>query len=159
MSDNGLLGCQSQGGGEVKKEEQSKNERAGLLCGYRKPGLAVMFPRELGYVCPVCGLDTLEGWELLEWSEYHGLLWCPKCNIDIPSCLCVKYAPFSFDDKELTQKEKIQRATDIYLQCIADSLKLYLFEELVKKDKFADVTEEKLKEKLDEIRGGEKRED
>ena len=92
--------------------------------GLRAVGIAIDFPGELGYACPVCGLDTLEGWTLLEWSEYHGFLWCPKCNLDIPSCLCVKrQSHYPGDGSELPPKEHIVKATEIFLQCVEDAMR------------------------------------
>jgi hypothetical protein len=108
----------------MEQSEQSKNERAGQLMGKRKPGLTLDFPSELGYACPICGWETLDGWVLLEWSEYHGFLWCPKCNIDIPSCLCVKrQSHYPGDGTEYSPRERIEKATEIFLQCVEDALR------------------------------------
>jgi hypothetical protein len=45
----------------------------------------VDYPCELGYQCPIC---KIERDELLNWSEYNYCLRCPRCELDIPSCLC-----------------------------------------------------------------------
>ena len=53
--------------------------------GLRDIGDAIPFdfPEGLDFECPICG--CIEG---LDWSEYHALIWCPKCNKDYPSCFC-----------------------------------------------------------------------
>lgn len=44
------------------------------------------YPCELGYRCPV----HLTDWdESLEWSEWAGHIWCPICDRDWPSVMCV----------------------------------------------------------------------
>lgn len=98
----------------------SKNHRANLLCGQRPPGSSIITPHELGYACPLCGADDEVN---LDWSEYNYFLWCKQCNLDIPSCLCVKYYEPKLIDDEMTDKQKIERATEIFLDCIEGVLK------------------------------------
>lgn len=65
----------------------STNARAERVMGRRAPGIAFDCPCELGYACPVCKI----AWdEELTWSEYRSFLWCPRCNFDYPSALCVR---------------------------------------------------------------------
>lgn len=102
----------------------SKNDRAKQLVGYRnqgRPGAnALFFPAELGYACPICGLKD---YDILEWSEYAGFIWCPNCNLDIPSCLCVKYPEPNTGLKPLSKKKAIIRATNIYLDSLESALR------------------------------------
>ena len=64
----------------------SKNERAKQIVGLRiDEGLALDFPWELGFKCPVCGEDG----EKLHWSEYETFIWCMTCDKDYPSVLCM----------------------------------------------------------------------
>ncbi len=44
-----------------------------------------------------------------------------KCNLDIPSCLCVKYTEPDVDNKLLTKAEKIKKATKIFLNCLEEN--------------------------------------
>lgn len=95
----------------------STNERAEKLMGRRlreaqesgdEPApIAIDYPVELGYQCPIhkrtmadaerVTLHVREGQivtdpdvpGLLEWSEYNCFLWCPECDRDWPSALCV----------------------------------------------------------------------
>lgn len=93
----------------------SKNEQAKKVVGIRSPGTPVFMPCELGYACPLCG----EEGEALNFSEYYSFMYCENCNIDIPSCLCVKYAEPKFQNATpLTKKEMVLRATEIYLKSI-----------------------------------------
>lgn len=55
-----------------------ENEKRGVV--------AIDFPCELGYRCPVCNFKNDEQ---LVWSEYASFLWCERCNFDYPSALCV----------------------------------------------------------------------
>lgn len=76
----------------------------------RSSGLAVFLPDELGYACPLCGAcDEIA----LTWSEYLGFLWCYKCQLDIPSALCVKYVCPKLDNTELSEEQKIMQAIKI----------------------------------------------
>jgi hypothetical protein len=73
-------------GEEPVTDTTSKNERAGKLFGMRPSGIPIDCPCELGYQCPKCRIV----WdETLEWSEYNSFLWCPRCDFDYPSALCV----------------------------------------------------------------------
>lgn len=76
----------------------SVNERADDLLGRRltpeeeRSGvLAIDFPAELGYQCPIHKrtLRDEARHDPLQWSEYSGFLWCPECDRDWPSALCV----------------------------------------------------------------------
>jgi hypothetical protein len=69
----------------------SLNERAGQIMGFRRAGIPIDQPCELGYHCPVCVYvltddDPFD--ERLSWSEYNGFLWCEVCNKDYPSAFC-----------------------------------------------------------------------
>lgn len=101
----------------MKKEEHSKNERAEMLCGSRGPGTPLFAPGELGYACPICGCSG----DCLRWSEYKSFLWCGRCNLDIPSCLCVKFYEPKLSSKAMTQKERIAKATKLFLDCIEEA--------------------------------------
>jgi hypothetical protein len=98
----------------------SKNERAKKLCGLRPHGNPLFLPDELGYACPLCGASDEVN---LHFSEYQFMLWCKKCNLDIPSCLCVKYPEPNLDHSELSPELKIARATEIFLDCLDQVLK------------------------------------
>lgn len=64
-------------------DQHSTNDRAKELMGKRPTNcIPINQPIELCYHCPIC----LNQW--IDWSEYNGFLWCPSCDIDIPSCLC-----------------------------------------------------------------------
>ena len=47
-------------------------------------GLALFWPMELGWVCPV----NEDHW--LEWSEFKDHVWCVACEIDYFTMLCPK---------------------------------------------------------------------
>jgi len=104
----------------MQNNEISKNPEAKRICGMRgegkKKGTPLFFPCELGYVCPICG----ECGEFLDFSEYNTFLWCRKCNIDIPSCLCKKYPSPKIGKFKMTKRQTIQLATEIYLQSVED---------------------------------------
>ena len=104
---------------KLKKEEQSKNGRAERVCGLRKKGTPLFLPDELGYACPICGCSDEVN---LHWSEYNFFLWCEKCNLDIPSCLCVKYFAPSSDGKVMSPNERIEEATKIFLNCLENAI-------------------------------------
>lgn len=79
----------------------SKNKLAKAICGTRPTsGVSIDFPDDFGYVCPKCGNS-------LEWSEYNTFCWCPTCNLDVPTCLCMP---------------ELDKATNIYLNSV-NSLK------------------------------------
>ena len=100
---------------QVKKhmeKEISKNERAEKLLGKRPQGQPIDYPCELGYKCPVCKYELITDGnydERLQWSEYTTFLYCYTCNKDYPSVLCMP---------------DIDRAIDIYLDCIEASMRL-----------------------------------
>ena len=97
------------------KKNYSKNERAKDLCGSRREGQPLFLPHELGYACPICGSsDEIN----LHWSEYEFFLWCKKCNLDIPSVLCVKYYEPKLSEDIMADEEQIKKATKIFLDCI-----------------------------------------
>lgn len=96
----------------------SKNERANEILGMRQPesGSNPLFePIELGYRCPICNLNV-------KFSEYACMMWCPKCDLDIPSCLCkFTYEPnLSLDPLE--GKELIIEQMRIFLDSVRDSI-------------------------------------
>lgn len=72
---------------EVASSVYSTNEKAEQVMGRRRTDVVFFdYPCELGYRCPVCAVQ----WdEALEWSEYRGFIWCPRCDRDYPSCFCV----------------------------------------------------------------------
>ena len=98
-----------------KVEECAKNKRAEELCGMRDTGTPVFLPHELGYACPICGSSDEVN---LHWSEYASFLWCKKCNIDIPSCLCVKYYEPRLSENVMSVKEQIEKATKRFLDSV-----------------------------------------
>jgi hypothetical protein len=105
-------------------EKVSKNQKALELLGYRNeghPGANALFgPAELGYACPICGLKN---YDRLDWSEYAGFIWCPDCNLDIPSCLCVKYAEPRFSGaRPMSKKRMIIRATETFLSTLESAI-------------------------------------
>ena len=99
-------------------EKYSKNKIAERICGKRPHGTPVFAPHELGYACPICGAsDEID----LQWSEYNCFVWCKKCNLDIPSCLCKKYSQPKLSDKPLTKKERLRENTRVFLKCMEDA--------------------------------------
>ena len=95
----------------------SKNKRAEELMGLRSKGQPIDLPCELGYNCPICHnhckqCDDGEGLhdETLEFSEYNDFMWCPKCNIDIPSFMCLRAVNI----------ELVKTYTERYLNAIND---------------------------------------
>jgi hypothetical protein len=101
----------------------SKNEAALKLMGYRNeghPGANALFgPAELGYACPICGCND---YNTLAWSEYSGFIWCPDCNLDIPSCLCAEYYSPNLDNTPLSKKASVMRATEVFLETLSDAV-------------------------------------
>jgi hypothetical protein len=97
----------------------SKNKEAEELLGLRKKGTSVFQPVELGYVCPICNTES----EDLRFSEYNGFLWCPKCDLDIPSCLCKKYPEPNISHRVLPKRIKVEEMTRIFLKTIKDAIK------------------------------------
>ena len=95
----------------MMEEPISKNEKAEELFGTRRKGTSIFCPSELGYACPICGASNdLD----LSWSEYRYYLYCHTYNLDIPSCLCVKYYEPKISGREMSPKEKIQKAIMIF---------------------------------------------
>lgn len=102
---------------EKKKKKYIKNLKAKQYLGIRNSGQPLFGPHELGYVCPICG----EGNEVnLHFSEYNSFLWCENCNIDIPSCLCVKNGMYENFEKELTKREQIEQAINVFFATADD---------------------------------------
>ena len=99
----------------------SKNKDAEEIVGLRnkgKPSISLFMPHELGYACPICDSSDEVN---LDFSEYAGFLYCHKCNLDIPSCLCVKYYEPKMSDDVMTKKEIAVKSTRIYLSCISQA--------------------------------------
>ena len=99
----------------MKKEiKESKNEKAKKIVGlrnYGKHGQPFDFPCGLGYHCPICKYKAIVKGnydERLDWSEYNGFIWCSVCNKDYPSALCLP---------------NIDKAIDIYLDCVEEAIK------------------------------------
>lgn len=97
----------------------SRSEKIEQICGRRKGGIPIQFPFELDYHCPICGkepvkVDSNNELELLHlhFSEYNYFMWCERCNIDIPSLLCLKahskYAVSIYTDRFLQMVSSIQ---------------------------------------------------
>ena len=91
----------------------SKNKRAEKLMGLRKKGQPIDYPIELGYRCPICKKTGEE--KMLEFSEYNAFMYCPSCNIDIPSCCCVGNTNII---KWKDGKEIVQRMSEVFLDSI-----------------------------------------
>ena len=79
----------------------SKIKKAEKICGLRDRGTPFDLPCELDYNCPICHAKCkicsgeqktkeLIHDETLQFSEYNYFMYCPKCNIDIPSLLCLR---------------------------------------------------------------------
>ena len=104
----------------MKQNIYSKNDRAEKLLGKRRTGVQPFDqPFELGYHCPICQYKLIDDGnfdERLEWSEYNGMIWCCKCDLDIPSFLCFE---------NLHIKQTIQKATEIFLDIIEEIKKKY----------------------------------
>jgi len=93
----------------------SKNPNAEKICGLRERGTALFEPHELGYACPICGADDEEN---LYWSEYNYFIWCKKCNLDIPSILCVKYPRPRLSNEPLGERERVEFQIKLFLECL-----------------------------------------
>jgi hypothetical protein len=85
-----------------KKPKVSENLEAEKIFGRRIKGTPFQLPFELDYACPLCTTGIHEGisvfdkqgnikeaFQRLEFSEYNYFMWCSKCNLDIPSFLCL----------------------------------------------------------------------
>jgi hypothetical protein len=89
----------------------SKNEDIKKIAGIREPGMPYQIPFELDYHCPICGTEPVKQKKFddsLDFSEYRYFMFCPRCNIDIPSFLCLK----------ANTKEKVEMYTKRYLEMI-----------------------------------------
>jgi hypothetical protein len=110
--------------GKVDKKDISKNKEAEKIVGLREEGGALAnFPVELDYNCPIChakckycsgekktNLD--KHWdESLCFSEYNYFMYCPRCNLDIPSYLCLRAN--SKRAVEIYTKRFLQMVTEI----------------------------------------------
>ncbi len=94
----------------------SKNERAKRILGMRQPegGSNPLFePIELGYRCPICKLNVA-------FSEYACMMWCPECDLDIPSCLCKFTHEPNLSLDPLEGKELIIEQTRIFLDSVSE---------------------------------------
>ena len=90
------------------------------VMGFRPEGMAFDLPIEIGFKCPVCDLWS----EGLDFSEFKGMLWCPECKLDIPSCLCKMGQGFAGgDSKGITKRQQVELQTEIFLQCVEDAKK------------------------------------
>lgn len=119
----------------MNDQEPSINERAEQLMGRRPDGTSVFYPYELGYACPICDSEDEVN---LNWSEYQSMIWCKKCNLDIPSCLCLKYyQPRISGTKEVPLDIKIKEAIRIFLDSVESAI--------------SKAQTPKLKKELDEI--------
>lgn len=111
------------------KNEPSKNKVAEELVGLRKHGTPIQLPFEMDYSCPLCAPPINENTKIfttkgdlkapfsrLHFSEYNGFMWCEKCNIDIPSFLCLN--PIS--------KKAIEIYTERFLEFISEIRDRYI---------------------------------
>lgn len=102
---------------------ENKNQRAKKIVGLRhegKPCSILFMAHELGYACPLCGGSS--ECDDITFSEYNGFMYCYKCDIDIPSCLCVQYYTPKLSKKKMNKKEIIKRATQIYLDTVLSAI-------------------------------------
>lgn len=98
---------------DVKNGPYSTNANAERLMGRREiEGKVIIdLPCELGYHCPVCEYETLQGGsydERLDWSEYNSFLYCHVCDRDYPSALCHSIEPSEWTPSSI----------DIYLRTV-----------------------------------------
>ena len=105
----------------MKKEDYSKNNKAKEIVGLRPTGASPFsLPCEMDYNCPICHRtckicskeqesEEIIHDESLHFSEYEGFMWCPKCNLDIPWCFCLR--------------ANTKEALDIYINRYLDWLK------------------------------------
>jgi uncharacterized protein YbaR (Trm112 family) len=88
----------------------STSQKAAAIMGYRGDAIAIDFPCEIGFHCPVCKYELTdennEYDERLAWSEYNAFLWCAVCNKDYPSALCMP---------------DIDQAIEIFLKSVRDA--------------------------------------
>jgi len=121
-----------------EKHETSKNEKALKIMGLRndgKPCSMLFEPQERGYICPLCrhnpNFDEEE--PTLEWSEYNGFVWCMNCNIDMPSCICKRFAEPNIVKTPLPLKIRIQEMTRIFLDTV-EEIKKHVSQSTSKKE-------------------------
>ncbi|RLI75703.1 hypothetical protein DRO97_02610 [Archaeoglobales archaeon] len=95
----------------------SKNPDAEKICGFRPKGTSLFYPHELGYECPICGASDEDN---LQWSEYKFFVWCKRCNLDIPSCLCKKYPSPKISLEPFSDRDRIIEQTRIFLECLKE---------------------------------------
>jgi len=103
-------------------ETISRDETIENIVGKRFDGKSMnllFWPFELGYFCPLCGhfpdLENDGEIELmhLEFSEYRYFMYCKRCNIDIPSYICIQ--PQSKND--------VKQITNTYLSMLKEASK------------------------------------
>jgi hypothetical protein len=97
------------------KEGTSVDKRAEELLGRRHGGIPIFTPAEQGYACPICGNESNEE---LHFSEYNAMLWCKRCDIDIPSCLCVKRYTPNIKAPVMNKKDRVLRAKELFLESV-----------------------------------------
>jgi hypothetical protein len=101
------------------REGTSIDSRAEELLGRRHRGDPIFAPSELGYACPICGNESAEE---LHFSEYNFMLWCARCDIDIPSCLCVKRYEPNCKSPVMPKRERIERAKQVFLDSVREAI-------------------------------------
>lgn len=95
------------------KDCVSKDPRIEKIAGRREPGLPYQIPFELDFFCPVCGTEPIKQKKFddsLDFSEYRYFMYCPNCNLDIPTFLCLR----------ANTKEKVEIYTERYLDMIKE---------------------------------------
>lgn len=74
------------------KGDFSKSDMAETILGLRDTRyMPIDQPAELGYHCPACEYEIIDGGnidERLFWSEYNYCIWCSVCNADYPVVAC-----------------------------------------------------------------------
>jgi hypothetical protein len=108
----------------------SKNEQAERLLGTRdlpRNSVPIDQPCERGYHCPVCKYELYNEKsgvfdERLHWSEYNGMLWCSKCNVDYPSCLCQPDPQKAVEVFLATVKDAVARQDQITRHACAETV-------------------------------------
>ncbi len=103
-----------------KNNPTSKNPEIEKIAGKRPSGNPIQEPWEMDYFCPICGHEmTGEEVEQLDercdeysqrfqFSEYNNFMFCPFCNLDIPSFFCLSY----------DTREKVEMYMKRYLEMI-----------------------------------------
>lgn len=115
--------------------EFSTNERAEQLMGRRLTPeqdahggvMAIDYPVELGFQCPVHKRTMADEADhpLLQWSEYNAFVWCPECDRDWPSALCV---PINAVPDRGWVNAGPDAAINVYLDTVADACNRALHE-------------------------------